>query len=107
VNDMAKILPKPTRTISDLSDDERRVIRARHFGWESASPALLALVFSVPVQAINSVLKQPFAAPGKCRSPCASGKPSRAASRFLDILMERQVMPHREISPDASGEVVA
>ena len=43
---MAKILPKPTRTISDLSDDERRVIRARHFGWESASPALLALVFS-------------------------------------------------------------
>lgn len=65
MNDMAKILPKPTRTISDLSDDERRVIRARHFGWESASPALLALVFSVPVQAINSVLKQPFAAPGE------------------------------------------
>lgn len=55
---MANILPKPTRTISDLSDDERRVIRARHFGWESASAGLLALVFSVPVQAINAVLKQ-------------------------------------------------
>jgi len=55
---MAKILPKPTRTISDLSDDERRVIRARHFGWESASPGLLALVFSVPVQAVNAVLRE-------------------------------------------------
>lgn len=47
----------PTRTIADLSDDERRVIKERANGWEGASPGLLALVFSVPVQAINAVLK--------------------------------------------------
>lgn len=47
----------PTRTIADLTDDERRVIIQRHRGWESASPGLLALVFGVPVQAINAVLK--------------------------------------------------
>lgn len=47
----------PTRTIADLSDDERRVIKERANGWEGASPALLALVFSVPVQAINAVLE--------------------------------------------------
>lgn len=49
---------EPTRTIADLSDDERAVIRNRHFGWESASPGLLALVFSVPVQAVNAVLRE-------------------------------------------------
>jgi len=48
----------PTRTIADLTADERDVIRQRHRGWESASPGLLALVFSVPVQAINAVLKE-------------------------------------------------
>jgi len=47
----------PTRTIADLSEDERRVIKERANGWEGASPGLLALVFSVPVQAINAVLK--------------------------------------------------
>lgn len=47
----------PMRTIGDLSEDERRIIRDRHYGWEGASPGLLALVFSVPVQAINAVLK--------------------------------------------------
>lgn len=47
----------PTRTISDLTDDERKVIKERANGWESASPGLLALVFSVPVQAISAVLK--------------------------------------------------
>lgn len=49
----------PTRTIADLSDDERRVIRDRHTGWESASEGLLALVFRVPVQAIIAVLRTP------------------------------------------------
>lgn len=44
------------RTIADLTADERRVIRARHFGWECASLGLLALVFRVPVQAITAVL---------------------------------------------------
>ncbi|MEG8223505.1 hypothetical protein OSJ57_23310 [Sphingomonas sp. HH69] len=48
----------PTRTIADLSDDERRVIRARHRGWESASEGLLAHVFRVPVQAIVAVLRE-------------------------------------------------
>lgn len=48
----------PTRTIADLSDDERRVIRERHFGWESASAGLLAHVFRVPVQAIVAVLRE-------------------------------------------------
>lgn len=48
----------PTRTIADLSDDERATICKRANGWESASPGLLALVFSVPVQAINAVLKE-------------------------------------------------
>lgn len=48
----------PTRTIADLTPDERDVIRRRHRGWESASPSLLALVFRVPVQAINAVLKE-------------------------------------------------
>lgn len=48
----------PTRTIADLTADERAVIRQRHRGWEGASPGLLGLVFSVPVQAINAVLKE-------------------------------------------------
>jgi len=47
----------PTRTIADLRDDERRVIRERANGWEGASPGLLALVFRVPVQAIVAVLR--------------------------------------------------
>ena len=50
--------PEPTRTIADLSDDERRVIVARHTGWESASEGLLAHVFRVPVQAICAVLRE-------------------------------------------------
>ncbi|MEG8223795.1 hypothetical protein OSJ57_24825 [Sphingomonas sp. HH69] len=48
----------PTRTIADLSDDERQVIRERHTGWESASEGLLAHVFRVPVQAIVAVLRE-------------------------------------------------
>lgn len=55
--------PEPTRTIADLSDDERRVIRERHFGWENASEGLLALVFRVPVQSIVAVLRTPSPAP--------------------------------------------
>lgn len=46
------------RYIGDLSDDDRRVIRERHFGWERATPSLLAAVFRVSVQAINATLKQ-------------------------------------------------
>lgn len=48
----------PTRTISDLTEDERKVIKERANGWESASPGLLALVFSVPVQAIKEILRK-------------------------------------------------
>lgn len=54
---MTRPIPKSTRAIHDLTADERAVIRKRHRGWESASPGLLALVFSVPVQAINAVLR--------------------------------------------------
>lgn len=46
-----------TRTIHDLTADERATIIARNRGWQSASPSLLALVFSVPVRAINAVLR--------------------------------------------------
>jgi hypothetical protein len=55
---MTITFPAPTRTIADLTDDERKVIRDRANGWEGASPGLLALVFRVPVQAINAVLKE-------------------------------------------------
>lgn len=53
----------PLPQLQALSDDDRRVIRERHFGWEGASPGLLALVFRVPVQAINAVI-----AKGLCKS---------------------------------------
>lgn len=46
-----------------LTDDDKRVIRERHFGWEGASPGLLARVFGVSVQAINAVI-----AAGLCRA---------------------------------------
>jgi len=46
------------RTIKDLSDDERGVIIERATGWEQASPALLASIFRVSVQAINAVLRE-------------------------------------------------
>lgn len=42
-----------------LSANDRVVIRARHYGWEHASPGLLAKVFGVPVQRITAVLKGP------------------------------------------------
>lgn len=46
------------RTIHDLTADERKVIIARRTGWESASATLLARIFRVPVQAINTVVKE-------------------------------------------------
>lgn len=44
--------------IDTLSEDDRCVIRTRHYGWENASPGLLALVFRVSVQAINAVIAE-------------------------------------------------
>lgn len=41
-----------------LTDDDRRVIRERYFGWEGAKPDLLAQVFGVSVQVISAVLRQ-------------------------------------------------
>lgn len=41
-----------------LTFDEMRVIRERHFGWEQASPGLLANVFGVSVQKIVAVLRR-------------------------------------------------
>lgn len=40
-----------------LTPDDIRVIRDRHYGWESASPALLAKVFRVSHQRISAVLR--------------------------------------------------
>lgn len=54
---MTRPIPKPTRTIHDLTADERATIRERRKGLKGLSSALLALVFSVPVQAINAVLR--------------------------------------------------
>jgi hypothetical protein len=45
------------RRIGNLTDDEKSVIRERHFGWEKATPALLADVFLTPVQTIVAVLR--------------------------------------------------
>lgn len=42
-----------TRT---LSENEIAVIRERHFGWEKATPALLARVFGVSPQRITAIL---------------------------------------------------
>lgn len=39
-----------------LSDDEKRVICERHFGWEKATPTLLAAVFGVSRQRITAIL---------------------------------------------------
>lgn len=51
----------PTKPVSgegrSLTANDRVVIRARHFGWEHASPGLLAKVFGVSVQRITAVLK--------------------------------------------------
>lgn len=41
----------------ELTDDDKGVIRARHYGWEKATPGLLAKVFGVSVQKITAVLK--------------------------------------------------
>lgn len=41
-----------------LTPDDIRVIRERHFGWEKASPGLLAAVFGVSTQKITSTLKK-------------------------------------------------
>jgi hypothetical protein len=39
-----------------LTDDEIHTIRERHYGWERATPKLLADVFGVSVQRITAVL---------------------------------------------------
>lgn len=39
-----------------LTEDDRRVICERYFGWEHASPALLARVFGVSHQRITTLL---------------------------------------------------
>jgi hypothetical protein len=41
----------------DFSQNEIDVIRERHFGWERATPKLLAAVFGVSVQKITAILK--------------------------------------------------
>ena len=38
-----------------LTPNDIAVIRERRFGWEKASPSLLAAVFGVSVQKINAV----------------------------------------------------
>ena len=43
-----------------LTEDERRVILARHFGWEDARPATLARIFGVSHQMIAAVLRGPL-----------------------------------------------
>lgn len=40
-----------------LSENDIDVIRERHFGWENATPSLLAAVFGVSVQRISSILR--------------------------------------------------
>jgi hypothetical protein len=51
------------RTIHSLTTEQRRIIRERALGWESASPGLLARVFRVSVQAINAIIAE-----GLCKS---------------------------------------
>lgn len=47
----------PLTGAGSLGEDEIRVIRDRHYGWESASPALLAKVFGVSHQRISAILR--------------------------------------------------
>lgn len=41
----------------ELTANDHDVIRERHFGWEKATPSLLAAVFGVPTQKITAILK--------------------------------------------------
>lgn len=40
-----------------FTPDEISVIRERHFGWEEATPSLLAAVFGTSIQHITSILR--------------------------------------------------
>lgn len=42
-----------------LTDNDRDVIRERHFGWERASFALLAAVFGVHANTIAAICREP------------------------------------------------
>lgn len=46
------------KVCDELSENEKVVIRERHFGWEKAPAALLALVFGVSRQRIAAILKE-------------------------------------------------
>lgn len=45
--------------VGTLTQNDIDVIRERRFGWERASPKLLAAVFGVSVQRINAVCNHP------------------------------------------------
>lgn len=47
--------PSADRIAADLSANDIEVIRERRFGWEQATPKLLAAVFGVSVQRINAI----------------------------------------------------
>lgn len=40
-----------------FTPEEIAVIRERHFGWEEATPSLLAAVFGTSIQHITAILK--------------------------------------------------
>ena len=48
--------PVTARLGCSLTENDRDVIRERHFGWERATPKLLAAVFGVSVQQITAIL---------------------------------------------------
>lgn len=53
---MSATQPKKERVV--LSDDDIRIIRERHFGWECAPPSLLARIFGVSHQTITAILRR-------------------------------------------------
>lgn len=46
------------RSISHISDDERRVIHERRYGWEKASIRDLARIFCTTTQAITQICRE-------------------------------------------------